>query len=250
MAQQEVSLHLLQRFDPLATSPLVKDKTVYYISKRALDILVSAVVLILLSPLLGIIALLIILDSPGPVIFAQKRIGASRWVRQGFSYWKKTDFYCYKFRSMKHNCNQSLHKEYVEALINHDEEKMKELQGKKVDACKLVSDPRITRVGYWLRKFSLDELPQFWNILIGDMTLVGPRPSIPYEYEMYKSWYRRRLEAQQGLTGLWQVTARSSADFDEMVKLDIDYVKNQSFWLDMKILIKTPLVVISGKDAH
>jgi len=223
---------------------------VYYFLKRALDIIVSAVGLIILSPLMGIIALLIVLDSPGPVFFAQKRIGASRWMCKGFSYWKKTDFYCYKFRSMKHNCDQSLHMAYMEALINHDREKMEELQGEEVDAYKLVNDPRITRMGYWLRKTSLDELPQLWNILIGDMTLVGPRPSIPYEYEMYKPWYRRRLESKQGLTGLWQVTTRSSADFDEMVKLDIEYVDNQSFWLDVIILFKTPLVVISGKDAH
>lgn len=250
MTQQEISLDLLRRFDPFATSPLVRDKMIYYFFKRALDVLVSLVALIFLAPIMAIIALAIKLDSPGPVFFAQKRIGATRWTREGFSYWKKADFHCYKFRSMYHNCDQNLHKSYVEALMQHNRAKMAELQGEEVDACKLVHDPRITRVGYWLRKTSLDELPQLWNILIGDMTLVGPRPSIPYEYEMYKSWYYPRLKAKQGLTGLWQVTARSSADFDEMVNLDIEYVENQSFWLDIKIIFKTPLVVISGKDAH
>jgi lipopolysaccharide/colanic/teichoic acid biosynthesis glycosyltransferase len=115
---------------------------------------------------------------------------------------------------------------------------------------KLVKDARVTTLGRFLRKSSLDELPQFWNVLKGDMSLVGPRPPIPYEVEMYRDWHHERLAAQPGVTGLWQVTARSSADFDEMVRLDIHYVEHLSFWLDLKILIMTPLAVLNGNGAE
>jgi lipopolysaccharide/colanic/teichoic acid biosynthesis glycosyltransferase len=113
----------------------------------------------------------------------------------------------------------------------------------------LIHDPRVTRVGKFLRKSSLDELPQLWNIFRGEMSLVGPRPAIPYEVEEYQRWHLRRLEAMSGLTGLWQVTARSSANFDEIIRLDIEYIENQSFLLDIKILLKTPFVVLRGKGA-
>ncbi len=111
-------------------------------------------------------------------------------------------------------------------------------------------DNRLTRLGRWLRETSLDELPQLWNVLKGDMSLVGPRPPLPYEVEMYEPWHCQRLAARPGITGLWQVTARSSADFDEMVQLDINYIQHQSLWLDLKILLKTPIAVLSGKGAE
>jgi lipopolysaccharide/colanic/teichoic acid biosynthesis glycosyltransferase len=113
----------------------------------------------------------------------------------------------------------------------------------------LTEDPRVTRLGKFLRKSSIDELPQLWNVLRGDMSIVGPRPPIPYEVEMYKPWHRKRLMAKPGLTGLWQVTARSSADFDEMVRMDIWYIEHQSLWLDLRILLKTPLSVMSMEGA-
>ena len=151
---------------------------------------------------------------------------------------------------MKINADPSIHKEYFKALIENDEAKMTALQGAPTQPRKLVNDARLIRPGKILRKLSLDELPQLWNVLIGDMSLVGPRPAIPYEVEMYAPWHMRRLEAQPGLTGLQQVTARCIAEFDKQVQLDIDYIKHQSFWLDIKIILKTPLAVISTKGAH
>jgi len=134
-------------------------------------------------------------------------------------------------------------------LMSEDKQRMADLQGGETQIRKLTHDPRITHLGRILRISSLDETPQFWNVLKGDMSLVGPRPAIPYEVEMYKPWYRRRLETKPGITGLWQVTARCSADFEESVRLDIHYIEEQSLWLDIKILLKTPLAVISCKGA-
>jgi lipopolysaccharide/colanic/teichoic acid biosynthesis glycosyltransferase len=166
--------------------------------------------------------------------------------------WKKVNFQCYKFRTMRINADSSVHQAYIKALIENDEDKMTALQGAPVSTQprKLVNDPRIIPPGKILRKLSLDELPQFWNVLIGDMSLVGPRPAIPYEVEMYKRWHLRRLCAQPGITGLQQVTARCTTDFDRQVLLDIEYVEKQSFWLDVKIMLKTPLAIVSTKGAY
>jgi len=147
------------------------------------------------------------------------------------------------------NADSSLHKSYIKALINNDCKSMAALQGEYTKIRKLTHDPRVTRLGKILRKSSIDEIPQFFNVLKGEMSLVGPRPAIPYEVEMYKPWHYRRLETKPGITGLWQVTARCTADFDEIISLDIQYVDQQSFWLDLKILIKTPLAVLSCKGA-
>jgi lipopolysaccharide/colanic/teichoic acid biosynthesis glycosyltransferase len=247
--REQIDLGLLQRFDPLALSPLVRDRAFYYAFKRALDISVAALALIVLAPVMALIAVLIVLDSGWPVVFAQGRVGARRWTREGYSYWRQTTFTCYKFRSMVRDADPSVHLAYVKAFIGNDCQRMAALQNGTTQTYKLVGDPRVTRVGRWLRKSSLDELPQLWNVLRGDLSLVGPRPPIPYEVDEYKPWHRRRLQTKPGLTGLWQVTARSSADFDAMVGLDIQYIENQSFWLDLKILVKTPLAVLSGKGA-
>jgi lipopolysaccharide/colanic/teichoic acid biosynthesis glycosyltransferase len=204
---------------------------------------------VLLSPLMLLIAIMIKLDSPGPVIFSQKRVGARRHTRNGRTAWEIEHFSCYKFRSMVANADAKLHQTYVQAFIKNDNAGMAAAQGTDTHVRKLVKDPRITRVGKWLRKSSLDELPQLWNILKGDMSLVGPRPSIPYEVETYEPWHRRRLDAKPGLTGLWQVTARSSASFDQSVELDIEYINHQSIWLDLWILVKTPLAVLARKGA-
>jgi lipopolysaccharide/colanic/teichoic acid biosynthesis glycosyltransferase len=151
---------------------------------------------------------------------------------------------------MKIDADPSIHQAFVKALIENDEAKMTALQGVPTQPRKLVNDSRITRPGKFLRKSSIDELPQLLNVILGDMSLIGPRPAIPYEVEMYKSWHFRRLEAQPGLTGLQQVTARCTADFDQQVRLDIEYIDNQSLWLDVKIIFKTPLAVISTTGAH
>ncbi len=247
---EQVSVNLLRQFDPLALSPLIRDRSYYYhVLKRLLDIIIAALLLIILSPVMALIAILIVVDSRGPIIFAQERVGARRWFRDGFSYWQQTVFTCYKFRSMTHDADQSIHQAFTKAFIHNDHKSMAALQGGDTETRKLVHDPRVTRIGRILRKTSLDELPQLWNVLKGDMSLVGPRPPIPYEVEEYKPWHRQRLKTKPGLTGLWQITARSSTDFDEMVKLDIRYIERQSLWLDLNILLKTPLVVLSGKGA-
>lgn len=248
--QKEIDFDLIRKYDPNALCLVTADREGYYIVKRALDIVITSVLLLLLSPLLLLIASLIKFYSPGPVFFMQERVGAKRQRRGNQSYWQKTTFRCFKFRTMRIDADTSLHKAYMKALIDNDQEKMDELQGQGTKIRKLVRDPRITRPGRILRKLSLDELPQFWNVLRGEMSLVGPRPAIPYEVELYKSWYLRRLEAQPGITGLQQVTARSTFDFDQQMRLDIEYIQHQSFWLDLKIILKTPFVIVSTKGAQ
>ena len=201
--------------------------------KRAIDVSGSLAALAVLSPLLAIIAVSIKATSPGPVFFRQKRVG---------QFGKEFTFL--KFRSMHVNCDPAIHKEYVRKLI---EKKLDDSSG----TYKIKNDSRVTRIGRFLRKSSLDELPQFINVLKGEMSLVGPRPPIQYEVDGYSLWHRRRvLEAKPGITGEWQVNGRSRTTFDEMVRMDLYYVRNRSIWLDLKILLKTPLAVISGSGAY
>lgn len=247
--QQYSDIEFMRVFHALVITYQAKDRAVYYFFKRFLDIVGAATILILMLPLITIIAILIRIDSPGPVFFIQNRVSAKRIIKNGNLYWQKIIFPCVKFRTMFHNVDSDLHKSFVRALINNDQEEMNKIQKGVTKVKKLANDPRVTRVGWYLRRSSLDEIPQLFNVLKGDMSLVGPRPAIPYEVEMYKPSYYHRLDVKAGLTGLWQVVARSSADFDEMVKLDVQYVDNQSFWLDLKILFKTPTVVLSRKGA-
>lgn len=227
-----------------------KQRTAYFFSKKVFDLVASVIALVLLSPLLLIVMILIPLDSPGSAFFTQNRVGVRRKRRGDSVYWEKVIFPCYKFRTMTSNADPSIHREYIKALIDHDGEKIAAIQGAEIPTKKIVRDKRITRLGRILRKTSIDELPQLINVLKGEMSIVGPRPAIPYEVEMYKPWYFRRLDALPGLTGLWQVKARSEVGFEEMVEYDIEYVENQSFWLDIKILMLTPIVVLSTKGAH
>jgi lipopolysaccharide/colanic/teichoic acid biosynthesis glycosyltransferase len=215
-----------------------------------MDFVIAFILLVLLSPLMLLVAITIFIYSPGPILFKQERVGAKRQSHGGRSSWKRANFQCYKFRTMKINADPSVHQAYVKALIENDEEQMAALQGAPTQPRKLVNDTRVIRPGKLLRKLSLDELPQLWNVLIGEMSLIGPRPAIPYEVEMYKPWHLRRLEAQPGITGLQQVMARCTTDFDEQVQYDIEYIDNQSIWLDIKIIIKTPLAIISTKGAY
>jgi len=207
-------------------------------TKRLVDVLGSLSLLVMLSPVFIIVAAAIKLTSRGPVLFRQKRIGEHG-----------TPFTFLKFRSMYMNNDASEHKEYVRQLIAGQAEK-KSANGNGTGVFKLNSDPRITPVGRILRRSSLDELPQLFNVLVGDMSLVGPRPPVPYEVEAYATWHRRRLlEAKPGITGLWQVYGRSRVDFDDMVRLDLHYARNCSPWLDLKILLLTPKAVINGDGA-
>jgi lipopolysaccharide/colanic/teichoic acid biosynthesis glycosyltransferase len=248
--QNETSLDSIREYDPNALRLVSEGKNIYYAAKRMIDFVFAFILLILFSPLLLLIAIAIFIYSPGPILFKQERVGARRHVHNGRSYWKRVNFQCYKFRTMKIDADPSIHQAYVKALIENDETQMTALQGAPTQPRKLVNDSRIIRPGKLLRKLSLDELPQFWNVLRGDMSLIGPRPAIPYEVEMYKPWHLRRLEAQPGITGLQQVTARCTTDFDQQVRLDIKYIENQSIWLDMKIIIKTPLAIISATGAY
>jgi lipopolysaccharide/colanic/teichoic acid biosynthesis glycosyltransferase len=208
------------------------------VTKRLIDVLGSLALLVLLSPIFLVIAAVIKLTSRGPVLFRQQRIGEHG-----------TPFTFLKFRSMYVNNDASKHKEYVRQLIAGQAAKQP-ANGTGEGVFKLTNDPRITAVGNLLRRTSLDELPQFLNVLRGDMSLVGPRPPVPYEVEAYAVWHRRRLlEAKPGITGLWQVQGRSRVGFDDMVRLDLRYARSCSPWLDLKILVQTPKAVIAGNGA-
>ncbi len=193
-----------------------------YMAKRTLDLLFSSLALLLLSPLMLLIAVAIRLDSPGPVLYRARRIGR-----------KGRTFHCFKFRTMVQNADR------LKAELEH----MNERDG---ILFKIVNDPRITRVGAILRRYSLDELPQFYNVLLGDMSLVGPRPPIASEVEQYDLKHLRRLDVLPGITGLWQVEARQDPSFDSYISLDTAYVENWTLWLDLKILVRTFGVVLGG----
>lgn len=207
--------------------------------KRSIDVVGSLLILAVLLPVLLVIALLVRLTSEGPVLFRQRRVGQFGM-----------PFTFLKFRSMYINNDPKVHQEYVARLIQGKAE-LKQATGNKGGVYKLTNDPRVTPLGKFLRKTSLDELPQLFNVLIGNMSLVGPRPPVPYEYERYDIWHRRRVfEVKPGITGLWQVMGRSRTTFDEMVRLDLNYAKAWSIWLDLKILLRTPMAVVSGDGAY
>jgi lipopolysaccharide/colanic/teichoic acid biosynthesis glycosyltransferase len=207
--------------------------------KRAMDLAGSISTLILCSPLFALIALVIKLSSKGPVFFRQERIG---------QYGRSFTFL--KFRSMHVDSDQHVHQEYVTRLINGQVEDKTQTRKGKGGVYKLTNDKRVTAVGKLLRRTSMDELPQLLNVLHGDMSLVGPRPPIPYELLAYQTWHRRRvLDVKPGITGLWQVSGRSSVKFDEMVRLDLRYATSWTPWLDVLILMRTPRAVITGAGA-
>ena len=198
-----------------------------YLVKRLFDIVVSAIVLLLLSPLFVVFAIAIHRDSPGPVFFRQTRVG--RWGKL-FSMWK--------FRSM-----------YIDAEARKNELALSnEMDGGVL--FKMKEDPRITKVGKFIRKASIDELPQLWNVFKGDMSLVGPRPALPSEVNQYSLAERRRLEVIPGITCIWQVSGRSDIPFDKQVGLDVDYIESQSLWVDIKLLLLTIPAVLLGRGAY
>jgi lipopolysaccharide/colanic/teichoic acid biosynthesis glycosyltransferase len=206
-------------------------------AKRGVDLAGSLLALVLLAPLLAAIAALVKLTSPGPALFGQTRIGH-----------RATSFTLLKFRTMHVHADAAMHREFVSQFIAASGR-----NGGRSPASgffKLTDDPRITPIGRVLRKTSLDELPQLWNVLRGEMSLVGPRPPVPYEYVQYRPWHRRRvIETKPGMTGLWQVTGRSRTTFDEMVRLDLRYARTRALWRDLAIIARTPAAVISGKGA-
>jgi lipopolysaccharide/colanic/teichoic acid biosynthesis glycosyltransferase len=243
--QRQIGLDFLKRFDPLALSPLVEDQEYfYYFIKRVMDIIISTFLLLILWPVMAMIALLIAIDTPGPVIFSQVRVGSKRWTRDGFTYWQRNLFKCYKFRTMIHNADPSVHEKFVATFVEGQIEPAEANNGYK-----LHNDSRVTRVGKVLRRTSLDELPQLFNVLRGQMSMVGPRPDVPYAVDHYKSWHCERLAALPGLTGLWQTKGRSNVSFDNMASLDIEYARNHSLLQDIKIMMMTIPAVFLGKGA-
>ncbi|HLZ60627.1 MAG TPA: sugar transferase [Ktedonosporobacter sp.] len=214
---------------PAQTIPLNQG---YLLTKRLFDVIFTLLILLPLCLITAIVSILIRLDSKGPIFFRQKRIGV-----QG------TEFEMLKFRSMYVNHDDALHRTAVKRYMNG------ETLNSKAHASlsyKLEDDPRITRVGRFIRKTSIDELPQFFNVLRGDMTLVGPRPPVPYEVELYQARDWLRLSGKPGLTGYWQVYGRSQVSFQEMVEMDIAYLQSQSFWEDMKLITRTIPVMLKG----
>jgi lipopolysaccharide/colanic/teichoic acid biosynthesis glycosyltransferase len=205
--------------------------------KRVMDIVGSVLALIVFSPLFFAVVVAIKLNSKGPAIFRQERLGQ---FGRSFTF--------LKFRSMYVNNDLTIHEEFMKRVI-HGEYKGKDGDGGQT-VYKMEDDPRITKVGRFLRRTSLDELPQFINVLKGDMSLVGPRPPLAYECQQYDLWHRRRvLEAKPGITGLWQVNGRSRVRFDDIVRLDLRYVRTRSVWLDIRILLQTPKAVFFSNDA-
>lgn len=200
--------------------------------KPVLDNLIAIALLTITSPLIFLIALGIKLHSPGPVFYRQQRVG-----KDG------VPFEMLKFRSMRVNSDQQFHRDYVKSLIQNNTRP--EDLGK--DSLKMTSDPRITGLGKILRGYGLDELPQLINVLRGEMSIVGPRPSIAYEYEAYRPWHKDRLAVRPGITGLWQVTAHNQVSFDEMVQIDLNYIKAMNLFLDLKIMLLTPFEMIRKK---
>jgi exopolysaccharide biosynthesis polyprenyl glycosylphosphotransferase len=203
--------------------------------KRGLDVVMASIALLLLWPVMLTVAMIIKLFSKGPVFFTQDRVGENGQV-----------FRFLKFRTMHVNNDDSIHRAYAKTWIEKGEAHGEDEKGKLF---KIKNDPRIIPCGKFLRKYSVDELPQLFNVLRGEMSLIGPRPPIPYEVEVYREWHRRRFEGPPGITGLWQVSGRNRLSFDEMVKLDIQYLENWSFWQDMKILWRTMGVVLFDR-AH
>ena len=206
--------------------------------KRTSDIIVAAVAIILLLPLWLVIAVLIKLDSRGPVIFKQERVGMDGRI-----------FLCLKFRTMASGADESLHRDSYRKNIEGDREANAGDDARPVFG-KVKNDPRVTRVGRWLRRTSIDELPQLINVLRGDMSVVGARPPIPYEVEGYDLWHRKRLDMKPGITGLWQVSGRNRLTFEEMVRIDLFYIENWSLWLDLKILVMTLPAIFRGDGAR
>jgi exopolysaccharide biosynthesis polyprenyl glycosylphosphotransferase len=207
------------------------------VTKRTFDLVVTIMALTILAPVWLVIALLIKLDSRGPIFYKQERVGMDGRV-----------FLFYKFRSMRVGADDAAHREFQRQYIRGRPET--NLGDAERPAYKLQGDARITRVGNVLRRTSLDELPQLLNVLRGDMSVVGPRPPIPYEVESYELWHRKRLDLKPGLTGLWQVSGRNRLPFEEMVRLDLYYIENWSLLLDLKIILRTLPVMLRGDDAY
>lgn len=225
------SLPMIKLFQPALHGPA-------RFIKRSIDLAATSLLLVVSAPLWITLMILIKLDSKGPVFYKQERVGMDGHV-----------FLMLKFRSMRSDSDDKIHQEIMKKVIRNE---MEANQGDDETPVygKVKDDPRITRVGKFIRKYSLDEVPQLFNVIAGQMSLVGPRPPIAYEAEEYEEWHRARFSVTPGITGLWQVSGRNKLTFTEMVKLDVYYIENWSVWLDLKILLKTPNAVLKGENAY
>jgi lipopolysaccharide/colanic/teichoic acid biosynthesis glycosyltransferase len=214
--------------------------------KRALDIGLSGILLLLMAPLFVAIAAAIKLDSRGPVFFAQERAGSRRFTRAGLAWWEPRVFRCHKFRSMRHYADDAVHRSFISEFVNGAGNP----EASDVQLSKLSADERVTRVGSFLRRWSLDELPQLFDVLRGDMSLVGPRPVPLYEVSEYDPWHYERLAAKPGITGTWQVYGRGRVTFADMMRMDISYVRRHSLAADLRLLLLTLPAVLLGKGAR
>lgn len=224
----------------------ISEKQLYFMCKRCIDLCLAVLALVLLSPLLLLVALLIKIDSSGPVFFTHERVGAKRLQGRGEAIWVIGNFRMHKFRSMVQNADSAAHQAYIRDFVEGRVQPDKSSGGK----FKLTNDPRVTRIGRILRRASLDELPQLFNVLKGQMSLVGPRPVPPYEVACYRPGDHKRLTALPGITGLWQVNGRCQVSFEEMIQMDLEYIQNASLWLDLQILFRTIPAVLCGRGAE
>ncbi len=222
-----------------------EQRRIFFTCKRLLDIVGAALLLLVLSPLMLLVAALIKLERSGPCICCQQRVGMRRRRDGRKTTWKVDRFNCYTFRTTFHD--PAVHRQFMEAYIRGDCQGMADPHSGDETILKGRGDARVSRLGWLLHRTSLDELPQLWNVLTGSMSLVGPRPPSLYEVELYEAWHHQRLEAKPGMTGLWKVTGCSAESFGRMVDLDVEYVETQSLWLDLKILLMTPLAVLRGR---
>lgn len=222
----------VHEFELLLSPAVYGTSNFFYVNifKKVIDLVFSGLLVAILLHLFLIISFLIKITSKGPVFYKSSVIGKD-----------EKEFTLYKFRTMKINQDASIHQKFMTEMIKNK---------KKEGILKIKNDKRLTRIGKYLRKFSIDEIPQFINILKGQMSLVGPRPCLPYEHEMYEDWHKRRFAVTPGLTGLWQAFGRSSVSFDDMVIMDLYYIENISFWLDLKIILKTMPVILLGKGGY
>lgn len=220
--------------------PLTEERRAYELIKRIQDVTMAIIALLLLSPLWLLIGLVIRLTSEGPAIYRQKNV-IGRYGRP---------FTVYKFRTMYVGIDDAQHREAIARFVEGKPLEVVEKDGKEVPVYKLTRDPRVTPVGRFLRKTGLDEIPQLINVIRGELALVGPRPPLDYEYERYTNRHKRRLDVMPGITGLYQVTARSQVPFERMIEIDLDYVQRRSYWFDFKIMLLTPWVLITGKGAY
>lgn len=219
-------------------APVARDRRGTDAACRALDLVLSLVLLVLLAPLLLAVAALIRLDSPGPVLFRQRRVGH-----------RQAPFTVHKFRTMRHGAGHETHRAYVLALIDGTEPAATDGERASGPKYKMAGDERVTRLGGVLRRTSIDELPQLWNVLRGDMSLVGPRPPIPYEVAHYPAHWFARFAVKPGVTGLWQVSGRSELTLEEMIALDVEYVRRRSLGTNLWILVRTVPAVIHTRGA-